>query len=439
MKLYMILLALSLFICVNLVQAQTFLHTTGTESSLLSELPSVPQENDQSAEDAEERDKSLSSGNLSVNNSDGSVKINYTKRINYIQENGQQKGGSLQMRYGFDIRGKVTNGYLRLFDAQDIFPGITGNLYCGWQTCKSAQTAQNAKVVWNHAFQFGIGSSLGEYRLFETNLQDTDSGDDEDDVNDVKVFSPSLSFYYNLHLKNKRRETKNDRWAHWDIILGFSAGYTWDDNNYRDLSVSEVTETRTLSNLEGQDMKVATRKITALRGKEKNFNSLKLNADMLLRTSMFADKFAIKLFFHSTRRENGDWVFEPGAGFFFPASNKSEKVKQDKRNASSGNANNGNANNGNANNGNANNGNANNGNANNGNANNGNANNGNANNGNANNGNANNETGLIANFLSGLDKEVVFQYNSSGLLNDSPEKTDIPRTYKIGLIGSYRF
>ena len=111
---------------------------------------------------------------------------------------------------------------------------------------------------------------------------------------------------------------------------------------------------------------------------------------MLLRTSMFADKFAIKLFFHSTRRENGDWVYEPGAGFFFPASNKSEKVKPD--------------------------------------------------NGNGNNDNLeDNETGLIANFLSELDKEVVFQYNSSGLLNDSPEKTDIPRTYKIGLIGSYRF
>ena len=409
MKLYTILLALSLFICVNLVHAQTFLHTTGTDSALIKYLPSVPQENDQSAEDAEERDKSLSSGNLSVNNSDGSVKISYIKRINYIQENGQQNGGSLKMKYGFDIRGKVTNGYLRLFDAQDIFPGITGNLYCGWRTCNSAE---NAKVVWNHAFQFGIGSSLGAYRLFETNLQDTDYGDDEDDVNvvnDVKVFSPSLGFYYNLHLKNKRRETQNDRWPHWDIILGFSAGYTWDDNNYRDLSVSEVTETRTLSNLEGQDMKVATRKIAALRGKKKNFNSLKLNSDMLLGSSMFADKFAIKFFFHSTRRENGDWVFEPGAGFFFPASNKSEKVKQDKRNESSGNANKGNANKGNA------------------------------NNGNANNGNANNETGLIANFLSGLDKEVVFQYNSSGLLNDSPEKTDSPSAYKIGLIGSYGF
>ena len=272
MKLYMILLALSLFICVNLVQAQTFLHTTGTESSLLSELPSVPQENDQSAEDAEERDKSLSSGNLSVNNSDGSVKINYTKRINYIQENGQQKGGSLQMRYGFDIRGKVTNGYLRLFDAQEISSLESQGIFIvvGKHVNQHRQH-RTPRLFGIMHFQFGIGSSLGEYRLFETNLQDTDSGDDEDDVNDVKVFSPSLSFYYNLHLKNKRRETKNDRWAHWDIILGFSAGYTWDDNNYRDLSVSEVTETRTLSNLEGQDMKVATRKNYCSQRERKEF------------------------------------------------------------------------------------------------------------------------------------------------------------------------
>ena len=303
MKLYGVLLSLFLFVCVSLVQAQTFLESPGATSALVFQFRPESRLVDKSAKQRPTPPRKA--GDFVVNHADGSVKVSY------IWEDKWQEDEYWNMRFGFDVRGKVTNGYLRLFDSEEIAPELGGNFFVGLHT-HNIDSSSSSPIV-NHAVLLGIGYRHSEYKLLAL-----DSGSTPDD----KVLqSPLVGAYYNLHLRHKL--TDPDASA-LDILFGFSMGYAWEDNNYRDLDTYEVTETKKAEVSNGQDMQVVQRKVNALVGKNQEFDALKFSMDLLLGPSMFGEKFGMKFFVNYTRRYDGTQIVEPGGGIFFPASQESE-------------------------------------------------------------------------------------------------------------------
>ena len=248
MKLYGIIFVLSVLFSVSLAHAQTFLDGPGAASSMI--LPFTPftskdQEtaptngqtaptngqtaptNGQTALTNGQTAKPRKEGDFVVNQADGSVKVSY------IWEDKWQEKESWNMRYGFDVRGKVTNGYLRLFDSEKIAPELVGNFFIGWQT---GNPNENLPVGINshHAVLLGVGYRHSEYRLFQ-------SGGDA--VDDEVLTSPLVGLYYNLNLI-KALQADSDA-SPLDIVFGLSIGHTWNDNNYRALDAYEVELTDT--------------------------------------------------------------------------------------------------------------------------------------------------------------------------------------------------
>ncbi|MDE0016458.1 MAG: hypothetical protein OXU51_09740 [Candidatus Poribacteria bacterium] len=304
MRLYPILLGLFVLVCVSLGQAQTVLDSPGATSSLIFLFPSKTGPIQTRAREPETV-KGRKAGNFLVNQADGSAKVSY------IWEDKWQKGESWNMRFGFDVRGKVTNGYLRLFDSEKIAPELKGNFFLGWHTDKPEQLStptSSSSVIVNHAFLLGMGYSHGEYRLLQTNANPVD---------DRTLRSPLVGGYYNLRLKTQPTDRNVSAL---DIRLGFCVGYTWNDNNYRELTASEVTLTKDLASTEDKAMPVQKQKFTALVGENQEFNAWKFNMDVVLEPSVFDGKFGMLFFVNCTLRDNGESVVAPGAGLFFPAS-----------------------------------------------------------------------------------------------------------------------
>ena len=310
MRLYAILIGLFVLFCAGLVQAQTVLDSPGATSSLIFLFPAETEyepvkENENKSEDVKPR----KAGNFLVNHADGSAKVSY------IWEDKWKKDESWNMRFGFDVKGKVTNGYLRLFDSEKIAPEIKGNFFLGWHTDKpeklSTPTSSSSAIV-NHAFLFGIGYSHGEYRLLQA---------DANPVNDETLRSPLVGAYYNLLLRTPSTDPNTSPLG---ICLGLSARYAWNDNNYRELTASEVTLTQNLTPTADQALPVQKQKFTALAGKNQKFNAWKFNIDVVLEPSLFDEKFGMLFFVNFTLRDNGEHVVEPGGGLFFPASQESE-------------------------------------------------------------------------------------------------------------------
>ena len=123
MKLYPILIGLFVLVCVGLVQAQTVLDSPGATSSLIFPFPPETEPEMRLIEERAGKPevvKGRKAGNFLVNHADGSVKVSY------ISEGKWHKDESWNVRYGFDVRGKVTNGYLRLFDSERIALNLKG-------------------------------------------------------------------------------------------------------------------------------------------------------------------------------------------------------------------------------------------------------------------------------------------------------------------------
>ena len=128
--------------------------------------------------------------------------------------------------------------------------------------------------------------------------------------------------YYNLCLKT---QSSDPNVFLFDVCLGVSAGYTWNDNNYRELKPSEVTVTQNLTSTT-----VEKQKSTALAGKNQEFNAGKFNINAVLNPSMFDEKFGMLLFLNWTLRDDGEHVPELGAGLFFPSAQDSETAQDSK-------------------------------------------------------------------------------------------------------------
>ena len=353
MKLYGVLFSLFLFLCVGLVQAQTFLDGPGATSALIFQFKPEDQASPAVKQNGDVKDKPPhKAGELAVNHADGSVKVSY------VWEDKWQEDEDWNMRFGFDVRGKVTNGYLRLFDSEKIAPELGGNFFVGLNTDnfeeKSTDRSSSSPIV-DHAVLLGIGYRHSEYKLLALDPGSTPSH--------KALNSPLVGAYYNLHLRNQ--STDSDDFA-LDILFGFSIGYAWEDNNYRDLDTYEVTETKNVEVSNGQDMPVVQRKVTALMGKNQEFDALKFSLDLLLGPSMFGEKFGMKFFVNYTRRDDGTQFVEPGGGIFFPASQENETE----------------------------------------------------------------DSGSTPNFLSKIDKAIIFQYDT---------RTDIEEKAKLGFVGAYRF
>lgn len=304
MKLYGVLLSLFLFVCVSLVQAQTFLDSPGATSALIFQFRP---EGGPVEKSANKRPKPpRKAGDFAVNHADGSVKISY------IWEDKWKEDEDWNMRFGFDVRGKVTNGYLRLFESEKIAPELGGNFFVGLHT-DNPERKPTSKTIVNQAFLLGIGYRHSEYKLL---------GLDSGSIPDDKLLnSPLVGAYYNLHLKNQLTDPNA---CLLDILFGVSIGYTWEDNNYRDLDTYEATETKNAEVSNGQGISVVQRKVTALVGENQEFDALKFSMDLLLGPSMFGEKFGMKFFVNYTRRDDGTQIVKPGGGIFFPASQATE-------------------------------------------------------------------------------------------------------------------
>ena len=117
MRFSAILFGLFVLVGTGLGQAQTVLDGPGATSSLIFPFPAKTGPIEESARKPE-TENGRKAGNFLVNQADASTKGSY------IWEDKWQKGESWNMRFGFDLSGKVTNGYLRLFDSEKIAPEL---------------------------------------------------------------------------------------------------------------------------------------------------------------------------------------------------------------------------------------------------------------------------------------------------------------------------